>query len=178
MQLCSFAGQSWHLIICEVKFARRWAHLLTACHTVQLISLPSYSLALLPFGCLPEFSGCLPAPPPACRIFSSCLPAPPASYLNFQAACLTVRLVAGPLRLPASPGRLPGLKASCLPLGLLALPGSSVATRDPIAHCCLCQYARLSCIVSRLVFSFFIRCQLLPHPHVGLALRLVQMNCF
>ena len=95
-------------------------------------------------------------------------------YPDFQAACLAVRLLVGPLRMLAFLLRLlafllrllafllqllafllrllAGFKGSaCLLRGLLALPWSSVASRSPLARC-LCQYARLSCVVSRLVF--------------------------
>ena len=189
MQLCSSTGQSWDLIICEVKFARRWAHFLTACHIVHLISVPPSQATRLPRR-LPLQAVCLPlrlltrifrllACPSACLAdFFRLLACSPGCLPEFS-GCLPDRLTGcRTLEVACPPPCLPGLKAACLPLGLLALPGSPVASRDPIAHCCLCQYARLSCVVSRVVFSFFIRCQLLPHPHVGLALRLVQMNCF
>ena len=165
-QLCSFAGQSWHSVICGVKFARRWAHLLTACHTMHLISLsPSQATRLLRllvgalvaylYACL-LLSGCLPVPPAACRIFSgSCLPAPPAAYPNFSGCLLGRPTACRTPRLPASfSGCLPGLKTACLPLGLLVLPGSSVASRDQlfIVAC----VSMPDCLVSWVVLSFFL----------------------
>ena len=154
MQLCSLAGQSGNSVSAGEKCNRLWAHLLTASHTVHLNPpLPSHatrSLRLLAgaqvaylYSCL-LFSGCLPPPPP---------PRLMAAYLVFPAACRAVRLLAGPLRLLAFLlGCLPGLKAAFPLCGLLALPGSSGASRSPLAHC-LCLLVSLSCVVRRRVCS-------------------------
>ena len=122
--------------------------------------------------------------PAACRS-ASCLPVQLLAVFHFflrllacNSACSLsfVRLLAGPLRLLAFLlGCLPGLRAAFPLHGLLALPGSSGASHSLLARC-LCLLVRLSCVV--LFVSLFICCQLLLHPHVGLALRLVRMNCF
>ena len=186
MQLCSLAGQSGHSVSAGEKCNRLWAHLLTACHTVHLNPAPSPSHATrslrLLVGAFPaacRHASCLPIQLLAVFRLLACLP-PPAylmpAYLVFPAACRAVRLLAGPLRLLAFLlGCLPGLKAAFPLCGLLALPGSSGASRSPLAHC-LCLLVSLSCVV--LFVPLFICCQLLPHPHVGLALRLVRMNLF
>ena len=131
-------------------------------------------------------ASCLPIQLLAVFRLLACLPPPPpppaylmAAYLVFPAACRAVRLLAGPLRLLAFLlGCLPSLEAAFPLCGLLALPGSSGASRSPLAHC-LCLLVSLSCVVRRRVFfRCFFCCQLLPHPHVGLALRLVRMNLF
>ena len=113
-------------------------------HTMHLISLSSSqatrllrllvgALVAYLYACL-LLSGCLPALAAACRIFSgSCLPAPPAAYPNFSGCLLGRPTACRTPMLPASfSGCLPGLKTASLPLGLLVLPGSSVASRDQL----------------------------------------------
>ena len=164
MQLCNLAGQSGHSVCAGEKCNRLWVHLLTACHTVHLNSPPPHPLTP------PARSGCLSVPFRllagalvaylySCLLFSGCLPASPpppylmAAYLVFPAACRAVRLLAGPLRLLAFLlGCLPGLEAAFPLCGLLALPGSSGASRSPLAHC-LCLLVSLSCVVRRRVCS-------------------------
>ena len=98
-------------------------------------------------------SGCLSVP---FRLLAGPLVAYPFSCLLFlffflrllacNSGCLLsfVRLLAGPLRLLAFLlGCLPGLKAAFPLHGLLALPGSSGASRSPLARC-LCLLVRLS----------------------------------
>ena len=166
MHLCNYAislANQGHSVCAGEKCNRLWVHLLTACHTVHLNPPPpspshaTRSLRLL--------VGAFPA---ACRR-ASCLPiqllavfrllaCPPpaylmAAYLVFPAACRAVRLLAGPLRLLAFRlGCLPGLEAAFPLCGLLALPGSSGASRSPLAHC-LCLLVSLSCVVRRRVCS-------------------------
>ena len=165
MQLCNLAGQSGHSVCAGEKCNRLWVHLLTACHTVHLNPPPPHPLTP------PARSGCLSVPFRllagalvaylySCLLFSGCLPASPpppaylmAAYLVFPAACRVVRLLAGPLRLLAFLlGCLPGLEAAFPLCGLLALPGSSGASRSPLAHC-LCLLVSLSCVMRRRVCS-------------------------
>ena len=122
----------------------------------------------------------------SCLLFSGCLPASPpppaylmAAYLVFPAACRAVRLLAGPLRLLAFLlGCLPDLEAAFPLCGLLALPPGHPG--NTVLHllivCVYLSACRVSCVV--VFVPLFICCQLLPHPHVGLALRLVRMNLF
>ena len=167
MQLCNLAGQSGHSVCAGEKCNRLWVHLLTACHTVHLNSPPpspshaTRSLRLL-VGAFPAAcrrASCLPIQLLAVFRLLACLPPPPppaylmAAYLVFPAACRAVRLLAGPLRLLAFLlGCLPGLEAASPLCGLLALPGSSGASRSPLAHC-LCLLVSLSCVVRRRVCS-------------------------
>ena len=167
MQLCNLAGQSGHSVCAGEKCNRLWVHLLTACHTVHLNPPPSPSHATrslrLLVGAFPAAcrrASCLPIQLLAVFRLLACLPPPPpplaylmAAYLVFPAACRAVRLLAGPLRLLAFLlGCLPGLEAAFPLCGLLALPGSSGASRSPLAHC-LCLLVSLSCVVRRRVCS-------------------------
>ena len=79
----------------------------SSCLPIQLLA--AFRLLACPFQLLAEiFLGCLPAPLAAYPAFSDCLPGRPA-------ACLAVRLLAGPMRLLASPLRLlaPPPPAAC-----------------------------------------------------------------
>ena len=181
-KLCSLAGQSGHSVSAGEKCNRLWVHLLTACHTVHLNPPPPHpptpparsgclsvpfrllagALVAYLYSCL-LFSGCLPAsPPPPAYLMAAYLMA---AYLVFPAACRAVRLLAGPLRLLA------------FLLGCLPSPGHP---GHPVLHllivCVYLSACRVSCVV--VFVPLFICCQLLPHPHVGLALRLVRMNLF
>ena len=191
MQLCNLAGQSGHSVCAGGKCNRLWVHLLTACHTVHLNPPPSPSHATrslrLLVGAFPAAcrrASCLPIQLLAVFRLLACLPPPPpaylmAAYLVFPAACRAVRLLAGPLRLLAFLlGCLPGLEAAFPLCGLLALPPGHPG--HPVLYllivCVYLSACRVSCVV--VFVPLFICCQLLPHPHVGLALRLVRMNLF
>ena len=143
----------------------------SGCLSVPFRLLAGALVAYL-YSCL-LFSGCLPASPPPPPAYLM------AAYLVFPAACRAVRLLAGTLRLLAFLlGCLPGLEAAFLLCGLLALPPGHPG--HPVLHllivCVYLSACRVSCVV--VFVPLFICCQLLPHPHVGLALRLVRMNLF
>ena len=115
----------------------------SGCLSVPFRLLAGALVAYL-YSCL-LFSGCLHASPPRLldgRLlsFSGCLPGRPAACRAPAIACLPSRLLAG------FRGRFPSLRAACPP------PGSSGASRSPLAHC-LCLLVSLSCVVRRRVCS-------------------------
>ena len=164
MHLCNLAGQSGHSVCAGEKMQQALGSL-AYCLPHRALKFPpspshaTRSLRLL-VGAFPAAcrrASCLPLQLLAVFRLLACLPPPPAylmaAYLVFPAACQAVRLLAGPLRLLAFLlGCLPGLEAAFPLCGLLALPGSSGASRSPLAHC-LCLLVSLSCVVRRRVCS-------------------------
>ena len=164
MQLCNLAGQSGAFGLCRGKMQQALGSLAYCLPHSALKSPPpspshtTRSLRLL-VGAFPAAcrrASCLPIQLLAVFRLLACPPPPAylmAAYLVFPAACRAVRLLAGPLRLLAFRlGCLPGLEAAFPLCGLLALPGSSGASRSPLAHC-LCLLVSLSGVVRRRVCS-------------------------